>query len=183
MAAASSFEGHTGLVAGATVRSIVRPNNDTAKKELIGKNLGDCWYRLMVARTLLIVTALVETPIGLMLVVSPPLVAGLLLGVSLDAPAALIVGRIAGAALLSLGGACWLARDDGPSRARRGVVAAMLLYNSAAGAVLANAGAGVRLVGVLMWPAVALHAVLAVWCIACLRSGSANVSGRARTNS
>jgi len=94
----------------------------------------------------------------------------LLLGVSLDAPAALIVGRIAGAALLSLGAACWLARDDGPSRARRGLIAAMLLYNSAAAAVLANAGVGVGLVGVLMWPAVALHAVLAVWCIACLRS-------------
>jgi hypothetical protein len=48
----------------------------------------------------------------------------------------------------------------------------MLLYNVAAGAVLANAGAGVRLVGVLMWPAVALHAGLAVWCIACSRSGA-----------
>ena len=103
------------------------------------------------------------------LLLSPPLVAGLLLGVSLDAPAALIVARIAGAALLSLGIACWLGRDDGPGRARRGLVAAMLLYNCAAGAVLANAAAGVRLVGVLMWPAVALHAVLAVWCIACLR--------------
>ena len=45
------------------------------------------------ARKLLIVTASVETPIGLMLLLSPPLVAGLLLGVSLDAPAALIVGR------------------------------------------------------------------------------------------
>ena len=126
--------------------------------------------QLLVARTLLIVTALAETPIGVMLLVSPPLAARLLFGVLLDAPAALIVGRIAGTALLSLGGACWLARDDGPSRARRGLIAAMLLYNSAAGAVLANAGAGVGLVGVLLWPAVALHAVLAVWCIACLRS-------------
>ena len=126
----------------------------------------------MVARKLLIVTALVETPIGLMLLFSPPLVVGLLLGASLDAPAASIVGRIAGAALLSLGAACWLARDDGPSLARRGLLAAMLLYNCAAGAVLANAAAGERLVGVLMWPAVALHAALAVWCGVAAATGS-----------
>ena len=122
------------------------------------------------ARKLLTVAALAETPIGVLLLVSPSLVAGMLLGASLDAPPALIVGRIAGAALLSLGGACWLARDDGPSRALRGLVAAMLLYNCLAVAVLASAGAGMRLAGVLMWPAVALHAGLAVWCIACLRS-------------
>jgi hypothetical protein len=124
---------------------------------------------VFLARNLLTVTAFAEAGVGLTLLLSPPLVAGLLLGVSLDAPAALIVGRIAGAALLSLGGACWLARDDEPSRARRGLIAAMLLYNGLVGAVLANAGAGVRLVGVLMWPAVSLHAVLAVWCIVCLR--------------
>jgi hypothetical protein len=120
----------------------------------------------MVARKLLIVTALVEAPIGLMLLFSPPLVAGLLLGVSLDAPAALIVGRIAGAALLSLGVAFWLARDDRQSLALRGLVVAMLLYNCAAVSVLAHAGVVVGLVGVLMWPAVALHAAIAVWCIA-----------------
>ena len=122
------------------------------------------------ARQLLTVAALAETAIGVTLLVSPSLVVGMLLGASLDATPALIVGRIAGAALLSLGGACWLARDDGPSRALRGLIAAMLLYNCVAVAVLANAGAGMRLVGVLMWPAVALHAGLAVWCIACLRN-------------
>ena len=122
-------------------------------------------------RTLLIVTALAETGVGLALLWSPPLVAGLLLGASLDSPAALVVGRIAGAALFSLGAACWLARDDGPTCARRGLVAAMLLYNCAAVAVLATAGAGAKLVGVLMWPAVALHAGLVLWCIASLRSG------------
>jgi hypothetical protein len=125
----------------------------------------------MRAQQLLIVTALVETATGLMLLVSPPLVAAFLLGASLDAPAALVVARIAGAGLLSLGCACWLARNDGPNRAVPGLVAAMLLYNSVAVAVLANAGAGARLVGVLTWPAVALHAALAVWCIASLRSG------------
>ena len=122
----------------------------------------------MVGRKLLIVTALAETGVGLTLLLSPPLVAGVLLGVSLEAPAALVVARIAGAALLSLSCACWLARNDGPNRAVGGIVAAMLLYNSVAVAVLTNAGAGGRLVGVLMWPAVALHAVLAVWCIAAI---------------
>src|SRR4029453_7137522 len=125
----------------------------------------------MVTKKLLIVTALAETATGLMLLVSPTLVVAFLLGASLDAPAALVVARVAGAALLSLGSACWLARTDGPNRAVAGLVAALLLYNSVAVAVLANAGAGARLVGVLTWPAVALHAALAVWCIACLRSG------------
>jgi hypothetical protein len=120
----------------------------------------------MVARKLLIAAAVVEAPIGLLLLFSPPLVAGLLLGVSLDAPAALIVGRIGGAALLSVGVAFWLARDDGQSLAGRGLVVAMLLYNCAAISVLAHAGVVVGLVGVLMWPAVALHAAIAVWCIA-----------------
>jgi hypothetical protein len=137
----------------------------------------------MMGRTLLMVTAFVEAATGLALMLSPPLVAALLLGASLDAPAALVVGRVAGAALLSLSGACWLARNDRSSHAQRGLIAAMLLYNSASVAVLANAGAGVRLIGVLLWPAVALHAALAVWCIACLRSGPVNAAGRVRSNS
>jgi len=121
----------------------------------------------MVAQKLLIVTALAETGAAVMLLVSPPLVVALLLGASLDAPAALVVARVAGAALLSLGCACWLARND----AVPALVAAMLLYNGVSVAVLAYAAAGARLVGVLTWPAVALHAALAVWCIACLLSG------------
>jgi len=125
----------------------------------------------MVATNLLIVTAFVETATGLMLLASPTRVVALLLGASLDAPAALVVARMTGAAVLSLGCACWLARNDGPDRAVPGLVAAMLLYNSVAVAVLAHAGAFMRLAGVLTWPAVALHAALAVWCIACLRSG------------
>ena len=137
----------------------------------------------MVARKLLIVTALAETATGLMLLVSPTLVVAFLLGASLDAPAALVVARIAGAALLSLGYACWLARSDSPNRAAGGMVAAILLYNSVAVAVLTNAVTGGRLVGVLTWPAIALHAALAVWCIACLRSEPVNAAGRARSNS
>ena len=125
---------------------------------------------------LLIVTALAEAAVGMTLLMSPSLVIALLLGAPLDGPAAIVVARIAGAALLSLGCACWLARTDGPNRAVFGLVGAMLLYNSVAVAVLASAGAGARLVGVLTWPAVGAHAALAVWCLACLRSGSTESS-------
>src|SRR4051812_40571036 len=96
---------------------------------------------LMDAQKLLIVTALAETGAGVMLLVSPSLVIALLLGASVDAPAALVVARVAGAALLSLGCACWLARNDGSDRVR-GLIAAMLLYNGLAVAVLASAAAG-----------------------------------------
>ena len=131
----------------------------------------------MATRNLLIVSAVVETSIGVTLLLLPSLVAGLLLGASLETPAAVVVGRMTGAALLSLGSACWLARDDGPSRAVRGLVVALLLYNGAAVAVLANAGAGMRLAGLLMWPTVALHGALAIWCVECVRRGRRQDAG------
>jgi uncharacterized membrane protein len=124
---------------------------------------------------LFIVTALAEAGIGLALATVPSAVVSILIGVTLDTPAALVVARIAGAALLALGLGCWLARNDGRSRAASGLVAAMLLYNVAVGAVLVYAGVGLRLSGLGLWPAVLLHAVLAVWCLVCLRE-----SGRTR---
>ena len=118
---------------------------------------------------LLKLTALIEAATGLALMVVPSVVVRLLLGSPLDTSAAVMLGRVAGVALFALGVACWLARDDAQSRAARGLVAAMLLYNVATVAVLAFAGIGFGLHGVALWPAVVLHAVMAVWCVACLR--------------
>jgi len=81
-----------------------------------------------------------------------------------------VVARVGGAALLSIGVACWLARNDHQSRAAAGLIAALLLYNIAAVAVLVYAGVGLALFGIGLWPAVVLHVALAVWCIACLRT-------------
>ncbi len=123
---------------------------------------------------LLKLTAIIEAGAGLALMVVPAVVVRLLPGSRLDTSAAVTLGRVAGAALCALGLACWLARDDGQSRAARGLVAAMLLYNVATVAVLAFAGIGFGLHGMALWPAVILHAAMAVWCIACLRRSPQN---------
>ncbi len=116
-------------------------------------------------KILLIVTAAIEAPTGLALVLSPSMLASILLGASLDTPG-LVVARVAGAALLGLATACWLARNDPQGRA--GLIAALLLYNTAAVAVLVHAGVSVGLFGIGLWPAVVLHVALGGWCIACL---------------
>ena len=123
---------------------------------------------------LLKLTAIIEAGTGLGLIAVPSVVVRLLLGSPLDTSAAVMLGRVAGAALLALGVACWLARDDTQSRAARGLVVAMLMYNIAATAVLAFAGIGLGLHGVLLWPAVVLHAAMGAWCVACLRRGPQN---------
>jgi len=118
---------------------------------------------------LLKLTALIEAVTGLGLITVPSVVVRLLLGSPVDTSAAMMLGRVAGAALFALGIACWLARNDTQSRAARGLVAAMLLYNVAVAALLAFARIGLRLQGMALWPAVVLHAVMAVWCAGCLR--------------
>ena len=125
---------------------------------------------LNVMKRFLILTAIIEAATGLALIALPAIVVRLLLGAEISG-ASIPLGRVAGAALLALGVACWLARDDTQSRATRGLVVAMLIYNVVATAVLAFAGIGLGLHGVLLWPAVVLHAAMGVWCVACLRRG------------
>jgi len=120
-------------------------------------------------RTLLIVTALFEAATGVALVASPSFVVSFLIGSPLDSLPGSVVARLAGVALLTLGVVCWLARNDQMNRVMVGPVSAMLLYNVAAATLLVCARLGLRLSGVGLWPAVVLHAIFALWCIACLR--------------
>jgi hypothetical protein len=97
----------------------------------------------------------------------------LLIGSPLDTPAGLVIARLAGVALVTLGLACWLARSDQQSRGTASLVAAMLFYNIAAASLLAYACLGLGLFGMGLWPAAALHVGLALWCITCLRTTEA----------
>ena len=116
---------------------------------------------------LMIVTALVETGTGLLLLVWPALVFVLLLGWRQALPETLLIGRVAGAGVISIGVASWPARHDTRTPAQLGVLTGLLIYNMLAALLLAFAGAGLKMAGVLLWPAVAYHTALAAWCVAC----------------
>jgi len=115
-------------------------------------------------KALFVVTAIIEVGAGIALLVCPLLLAIILLGAPLITPAALTVARVCGAGLLSLGVACWLSRSDSRSPAANGLLAAMLIYNAAVVAIFVYAALGFGLHGVALWPAVAVHAAMAVWC-------------------
>jgi hypothetical protein len=124
----------------------------------------------MNTRSLLLVTALVEVGAGMALLVTPSGVAELLLGAGLSSPQSLVLGRVAGVALISIGVACWLARSGDGNTAQKGLVASMLIYNVGVPVLLIYAVVASTMHGIALWPASGLHLLLAIWCTVCLRS-------------
>jgi hypothetical protein len=117
----------------------------------------------------LLITALVEAATGLCLLFLPAIVFAVLLGLDHASIDAIFVGRLAGAALFAIGIASWIARADTRSPAQLGLLTGILIYNVAASILLAYAGTVLEMAGLLLWPAVAIHAILALWCFGCLR--------------
>jgi hypothetical protein len=120
-------------------------------------------------RTYLVITAFGEGGTGLLLLALPSVPLALLLGVDQGSPEVVFFTRIAGAALVALGVACWVGRNDLDRPAQKGVLLGVLIYDVVAAGILAYTGAVLGLAGIVLWPAVGLHAALAVWCAACLR--------------
>ena len=104
-------------------------------------------------------SAATEGATGVASFLAPSLVVRLLLGVELPG-AGLLVVRCFGVALVSLAIASWpgWADADPPMQAVR----AMVVYNVLIAALLGYAGAAAHLGGPLLWPAVAIHAVVAI---------------------
>ena len=108
------------------------------------------------------VTAGMEVGAGLALLVAPALLIRLLFGPS-EIRTGVAIGRLAGAALVSLGAACWWARHDSDSTASRALVSALLIYNSAVVALVLSGSFGSF--GPPLWAVVAVHGAMAIWCM------------------
>ena len=101
-------------------------------------------------KKLLTLTAVAEAATGLALLVAPSLVARLLLGTELTG-VSIPIARVAGIALIALGVAC---------RPGATALCGMLTYSVLATIYLGYLAIDGQWVGPLLWPVVALHAVL-----------------------
>ena len=113
-------------------------------------------------KSALIFAAVAEVATGLALLIAPSLVGQVLLGQQL-AGVATLVARVAGIALIALGISCWPAKP----------LIGMFAYSSLITLYLAYIGFAEEFLGVLLWPAVVLHAILSIFlCQAWLAGGN-----------
>ncbi len=110
------------------------------------------------ATVLLSIIAVVELLAGAGLLFFPSLSTRLLFGAD-PVGVAIAGGRVTGIALIALGlGAAIASRSDG----KKAIYAGLLAFNAGTAIYLGLLGVNGLFVGVLLWPAMALHAGLAV---------------------
>jgi hypothetical protein len=110
----------------------------------------------MTTRRLVALDAAIEAATGIALIADPSFVVRVLLGSDLSG-GGIAAGRVAGIGLLSLGLACWPNGDNPTIYATR----ALFTYNLLVAFYLGYLGVGGCFPGRLLWPAFALHALLA----------------------
>ena len=101
-------------------------------------------------KIVLVLAAVGEATGGVALLIVPSVVGQLLFGAELTG-IAVTMARLTGIALIALGVACW------PGTPRVG----MFLYSALAALYLAYVGFAGGLTGILLWPAVVLHVIVA----------------------
>lgn len=106
-------------------------------------------------KNLLVLTSIIESATGFVLIIIPSIAIQLLFGV--DATGlALIVSRFSGICLISLGIACW------PGQIFNQPLRAMFIYNLLVAIFFIYIGLSSLLVGILLWPVAILHLGFAV---------------------
>ena len=124
----------------------------------------------MSIRLLFNASAIVEILIGLALLLAPALVIGLLLGDGISSPG-VAVARVAGVGLLSLGVAGWQSPGNDTRLAQR---AGLCIYNIGAVVVLTTFGSLSETGGIILWPTVVLHGLIAAMMLPALASNQRN---------
>jgi hypothetical protein len=110
----------------------------------------------MTTRTLVMVGAALEAAAGAALIANPDLFAQWLIGASLSS-GGIVVGRVGGFALLSLGLACWPGKDVTAQS-----TLALFTYNLLVALYVVFVAVVGGFAGYLLWPTCALHALLAL---------------------
>jgi hypothetical protein len=103
----------------------------------------------------LALAAAAEAGTGLLLLAWPSLVVRLLFGADISG-IGVVMSRIAGIALIGLGVSCW------PGKSTFQPLNGMLIYSTLAMLYFVSVGVRGEAVGLLLWPAVVIHAVLSV---------------------
>ena len=110
-------------------------------------------------RTLMKADAVAEAATGIVALAVPETLVRLLLGAELS-PAGIVAIRCFGLAIVGLAFACW--PDRLPSDTSRSAWRGLLIYNVLIAVYLAIVGSAGDSKGVLLWPVVAIHAVVAL---------------------
>jgi len=113
----------------------------------------------MSLRLLLTLSGGLEALVGVLLLISPAAVVGLLLGGPPDS-VAVVLARLFGASLFALGLACLKARNDVESAAGLAVSIGITGYNVLAAVLIVWAAGWLGLGGLLLWAVGVGHAVL-----------------------
>jgi hypothetical protein len=106
---------------------------------------------------------------GIGLLVATSSVVELLLGAPLGTGVPVVVGRVAGTALIGLGLICWLERVNNRGGSPASVLIGLLTYNVAIPVLLIHSYVVDGSRGIGLWPVVVLHLAFAVWLAACIR--------------
>jgi hypothetical protein len=128
-------------------------------------------------KSLLTLTAAIETMTGLMMIAFPAFITNLLLGSSSDTLPATTITRIAAVAILAIGIVSWLARFDNQSLASRGLVTALIFYNAGVLIVLACTGTALGFFCPGLWLVVIVHALMTGWCMYIVLNKSPHING------
>lgn len=108
-------------------------------------------------KKMLVLSAASEAAFGFVLFIHPPIVVRLLFNAQI-ADEGTVVSRVAGIVLIALGVACLPSRNPAHSSSR--ALLGMLSYSVLVTLYLVYLGIRGEWVGSLLWPAVALHAIL-----------------------